>query len=137
MKNIFLTFLFFIIVGYAFAQPSEDLAITTDKGTKYIPTWLREGVVYVSISDFAQALNLNYYISETTGKVELKSNYYLLKSTPRSPYLILTPRSTGIPKVYQLPKSTNQKNGETFIPLTYSLEALEVIVERQLKLEVK
>jgi len=135
MKKILLTFLLTIIIGSAFAQQSENLAIITNKGTKFIPLWVREGVLYISVSDLAEAFSLNHYISESTGKVELKSNYYLLKSTPRNPFLILTSRSTGIPKVYQLPKSTYIKNGETFIPLTYSLEPLEVMVERKLNFE--
>ena len=135
MKKTLLTFLLIISFFNSFAQQSESLTIVTEKGTKNIPAWIREGIIYVSISELARALSINYYESERTGKVELKSNYYLLKSTPISPFLILTSRSTGISKVYQLPNSTHVKNDETFIPLTYALEPLEVIVEKEMKLE--
>ncbi|MGB5531190.1 MAG: hypothetical protein WBQ32_14580, partial [Ignavibacteriaceae bacterium] len=135
MKKIFFTILFVISSVHSFAQQPENLEIITDKGAKNIPAWLREGIIYISIADLAEALSINYYESESTGKVELKSNYFLLKSTPGSPYLILTSRSTGIPKVYQLPKSSYVKNSKTYIPLTYSLRPLEVIVERKLKFE--
>ena len=135
MKKLF--FIFFLIIFFlnSFAQQSENLKVVTEKGTIEIPAWKREGVIYISIADLAEALSINYYESERTGKVELKSNYFLLKSTPGSPFLILTSRSTGVPKVYQLPKSSYIKNSKTFIPLTYSLAPLEVIVERKLKLE--
>ena len=135
MKKLFFTSLFIIFTVHSFAQQLETLTVVTDRGTKSIPAWMREGVIYISISDLAEALSINYYESERTGKIELKSNYFLLKSTPQNPFLILTSRSTGIPKVYQLPKSIYAKNGKTFIPLIYSLGPLEVIIERKLKFE--
>ena len=135
MKKLFFIFFLIICSLISFAQQSEYLKVVTDKGTKDIPAWKREGVIYISIADLAETLSLNYYESERTGKIELKSNYFLLKSTPGSPFLILTSRSTGIPKVYQLPKSSYVRNSKTYIPLTYSLEPLEVIVERKLKFE--
>jgi N-acetylmuramoyl-L-alanine amidase len=135
MKKIFFTVLLIISFVHSFAQKLESLTIITDKGSKNIPVWMHEGVVYVSISELAGALSINYYESEKTGKIEIKSNYFLLKSTPGNPFLILTSRSTGIPKVYQLPKSSYIKNNKTFIPLTYSLGPLEVIVDHKLKFE--
>ena len=133
MKKIFFTFLVFISFVNAFAQQPENLNIITDKGTKKIPVWMREGNMYISISDLAKALSLNYFESERTGKVELKSNYFLLKSTPNNPYLILTSRSTGTAKVFQLPKSSYVKHGKTFVPLNFALQPLEVILERKLE----
>ena len=135
MKKLFFTILFTISFIHSFAQQIENLTVITEKNTKNIPVWKREGVIYTSISDLAEALSINYYESERTGKIELKSNYFLLKSTPQNPFLILTSKSTGIPKVYQLPKSSYVKNGKTFIPLIYSLGPLEVIIERKLKFE--
>ena len=114
---------------------SENIFIDEDEQTKSVPAWMREGVIYISIAELAEALSINYYESETTGKVELKSNYFLLKSTPGSPFIIITPRSTEFLRVYQLPKSSYLKNSKTFIPLTYSLGPLEVIVERKLKFD--
>ena len=135
MKKLLFTILITISFVHSFAQQTENLTIITDKSTKNIPVWMREGVIYISISDLAKTLSINYYESERTGKIELKSNYFLLKSTPQNPFLILTSKSTGIPKVYQLPKSSYVKNGKTFIPLIYSLGPLEVIVEHKLKFE--
>ncbi|MFI5237009.1 MAG: N-acetylmuramoyl-L-alanine amidase, partial [Ignavibacteriales bacterium] len=127
--------LFFILSVNILAQQLENLFIVTEKGTKSVSAWQREAILYVSISEFAEALSINYFENDKTGKVELKSNYFLLKSTPRSPYLIVTTRSSGIPKVYQLPTSTYLRNDKTFIPLQFSIDALEIIVERELKFE--
>ena len=135
MKNIFCLILFLVASVSLLAQQVENLFIVTEKGTKSVSAWQREEILYVSISELAEAISINYFENDKTGKVELKSNYFLLKSTPRNPYIIVTPRSTGIPKVYQLPTSTYLRNDKTFIPLQFAIDALEIIVERELKLE--
>jgi len=134
MKNTILLFLLFSFVS-SFAQQNEVVTIVTDKGNKNVPALVREGIIYISIADLAEALSINYFVNDITGKVELKSNYLLLKSTPKNPFLIVTPRSTGIPKVYQLPVSTYIKNEKTFIPILFSLDPLETILEHELKFE--
>lgn len=134
MKNTVLLFLLFSFT-FSFAQQNDVITIVTEKGNKILPAWIREGITYISIVDFADALSINYFLNKTTGKVELKSNYLLLKSTPGNAFLIVTPRTTGIPKVYQLPVSTYVKNEKTFIPLPFSVDALETVVERKLKFE--
>ena len=135
MKKIFYLFLFLFTFANSFAQQIENVFIVEDGQTKSVSAWMREGIIYVSISELAEAFSINYFVSKTTGKVELKSNYFLLKSTPRNPFIIVTPRSSGTPKVYQLPKSTYIRNNKTFIPLPFLLAPLEIIVERELKFE--
>jgi N-acetylmuramoyl-L-alanine amidase len=102
---------------------------------KHISAFFREGTIYVPLVELADALDINYFVNERTGKIELKSNYILLKSTPKNPYLIVTPRSTGVPKVYQLPTSSYLRDGKTYIPIAYSLDPLEMIIEKKLKFE--
>jgi len=136
MKKLYFIGLLLILNAGGFAQHSENLFIITDKGTKSVSAWQREGIIYVPLSEFAESLSINYYENPSTGKVELKSNYFLLKTTPRNPYIIVTPRSTGIPKVYQLPTSTYLRNDETLIPIQFATDALEIILEYELKFEV-
>jgi len=135
MKKIFFLILLLFAFGNSLAQQVENLFIVTDKGTKSVSAWMREGVLYVSISELAEALSINYFENDATGKVELKSNYFLLKSSPRNPFIVVTPRSSGTPKVYQLPTSTYLRGNKTFIPLPFFLDPLEIIVERELKFE--
>jgi len=104
MKSTIIFIFLIVFSTTAFAQ--EDIAIITDKGTKHIPVYLREGSVYFSLKDFAEAISTNHYHSKNTGKIELKFKRYLLKATGKNPYIIITPRSTGIPIVYQLPTSS-------------------------------
>jgi len=135
MKIIFYLTLILLTPANLLAQQVENLFIVTGKETKSVSAWQRDGILYVPITELAEALSINYFENDKTGKVELKSNYFLLKSTPRSPYIIVTPRSSGIPKVYQLPTSTYLRNDETFIPIQYTIDALEIILERELKFE--
>ena len=136
MKKYFYLVLVFLSLQCTLAQQVENIFIVKDSETKSVSAWQREGIVYVSLAQFAEVLSINYYENPSTGKVELKSNYFLLKTTPRNPYLIVTPRSTGVPKVYQLPTSTYWKNDETLIPIQFSLDALEIILEHELKFEL-
>jgi N-acetylmuramoyl-L-alanine amidase len=135
MKKIFFLILLLFSFGNSLAQQVENLFVVSDKGTKSVSALMREGILFVSISELAEALSINYFSNETTGKVELKSNYFLLKSSPRNPFIIVTSRSSGTPKVYQLPTSTYLKGNDTFIPLPFLLDPLEIIVERKLKFE--
>jgi N-acetylmuramoyl-L-alanine amidase len=131
-----LTFLIISLLTINFyAQEISNLAIVTDEETKYIPAFVREGTIYTPVVELAEALDINFFANEKTGKIELKSNYLLLKSTPKNPYLIVTPRSTGVPKVYQLPTSSYLRDGKTYIPIAYSLDPLEMIVERRITFE--
>lgn len=135
MKNLLYLILFIISSASLLAQQVDNLFITTEKGTISVSAWQREGILYVPVSEFAEALSINYFKNDQTGKVELKSNYFLLKTTPRNPYIIVTPRSSGIPKVFQLPSSTYFRIDETFIPIQFCTEALEIIVEHKLEFE--
>ncbi|RKY94536.1 MAG: hypothetical protein DRQ01_02125 [Ignavibacteriae bacterium] len=133
MKSGIIFILLFFLITPALAQ--EDIAVISDKGTKHIPVYLREGSVYFSLKDFALALSVNHYHSKNTGKIELKFKRYLLKATGKNPYIIITPRSTGVPVVYQLPTSSYIIDNKIYVPLKYCLEPLQSAYGRQLSFE--
>jgi N-acetylmuramoyl-L-alanine amidase len=135
MKKIFFLILLLFARGNSFSQQIENVFIVKDKETKSVTAWMREGILYVSIAELAEALSINYFENVETGKVELKSNYFLLKTTPRNPFIVITPRTSAAPKIYQLPTSTYIRNNKTFIPLPFMLDAIEIIIERELKFE--
>ncbi|MCU0333385.1 MAG: hypothetical protein MUC75_08560 [Ignavibacteriaceae bacterium] len=65
MKKIFFLFLFLFPFFNSFAQQLENVYIVTDNQTKSVSAWMREGIVYVSISELAGALSINYRKSRT------------------------------------------------------------------------
>ncbi len=133
MKSRILIFFFLFLSTQVIAQ--DNISLITKKGTKHIPVYLREGSVYFSLKDFAEALSVNHYHSKNTGKIELKFNRYLLKATSKNPYIIITPRSTGVPIVYQLPTSSYVIDNKVFVPLKYCLQPLQSVYGKQLSFE--
>ena len=113
----------------------NNVAVITEKGTKYIPAYIREGTVYFSLNDFAEVLSINSYYNKNNGKIELKFDDYLFKASTKNPYLIVTPRSTGISKIYQLPTSSFFIDKKIYIPAIYSLEPLQTVFGKKLKFE--
>ena len=116
--------IFLAFAGQAFSQVSDNLAIVTSAGTKYIPVYERQGTPYFSLIHFAEAISVNYYYNEETQKVELKFDDYNLKITAQNPYVVLTSRDNNKSETYQLPTSTYFINDQIFVPLVYSIDYL-------------
>ena len=103
----------------------NKLLIVSEAGTKEISAYEREETLYFPLLEFAEATNTNYYVSDKTGKIELKFKDHLLKTTPANPYMIVTPRATGRVRVYQLPTSSYVFKDKIYIPIITGLDALE------------
>ena len=103
----------------------NKLLIVSEAGTKEISAYEREETLYFPLVEFAEATNTNFYVSEKTGKIELKFKDHLLKTTPTNPFIIVTPRATGRIKVYQLPTSSYVFKDKIYIPIITGLDALE------------
>jgi N-acetylmuramoyl-L-alanine amidase len=114
------------------AQPYGELSLVTETGTTKIPTYTREKTIYFSIKDFAEANSVNYYYNEKNRKFELKFENYLLKITGRNPYYVITERTTGKQRVYQLPTSSYYKDGRIFIPLVFSIRIIGLAYGKKL-----
>jgi N-acetylmuramoyl-L-alanine amidase len=109
----------------AFYPQTEKLAVETASGTKYIPAYERQGIIYFSVIHFAEAVSVSYYYNADAQKIELKFNNYNLKITAKNPYLILTGRKSDFTEGYQLPTSTYFMEDQIFIPLIYSSEIIK------------
>ena len=113
----------------------NNLLIISEQGTKEISSYEREGTLYFPLVEFAKATNTNYYISEKTGKIELKFKNHLLKTTPANPYIIVTPRATGRIRVYQLPTSSYIFKDKIHIPVISGLDALSAAFGKEIKFQ--
>ncbi|MFO7445113.1 MAG: N-acetylmuramoyl-L-alanine amidase, partial [Ignavibacteriaceae bacterium] len=122
MSKIFLFFIFAAAVNI-FAQNS--LTVSVENKTYNIPVYERQGMLYFSVKHFAEALSINYYYNSETEKTELKFRDYRLKITAKNPYLVLTQTRNNESEVYQLPTSSYLIKESLFIPLEYSLKALQ------------
>jgi len=114
--------IFLLFAGFASSQTSDRLAVVTSSGTKYIPVYERQGIIYFSLVHFAEAISANYYYNEETRKVELKFDKYNLKITTKNPYIVLTSKENNQSESYQLPTSTYFIDEQIFVPLVYSID---------------
>lgn len=127
--------IFCILLFISSINSQNNIALVTGKGTTYIPAYIREGTVYLSLNDFADVLSINSFFNKDNGKIELKFDDYLFKATVKNPYLIVTPRSTGKSAVYQLPTSSFYIDEKIFIPVLYSLAPLQTAIGKKINFD--
>jgi N-acetylmuramoyl-L-alanine amidase len=135
MKSYLIGFFISIFIFNSLAQDGNNVLVVTKDGMKNIPAYVREGTVYYTLKDFADAVGVNYYYNEDTQKIEVKFDKYSLKASARNPFLVLTEKSGEKQLVVQLPTSTYLINKKVYVPLIYSLNALGQAYGKDLKYE--
>ena len=125
MKPYLIIIFISILFTCAFAQDGNNVLVVTKDGTKNIPAYVREGTIYFSLKDFADVVGVNYYYNEDAQKIEVKFDKYLLKASGKNPFLVLNEKNGDKQLVVQLPTSTYLINKKVFVPLKYSLTAVE------------
>ena len=135
MKFNLLIFLIIISLFQTFAQDGNNVLVVTKDGMKNIPAYVREGTVYFSLKDFADVIGVNYYYNEDAQKIEIKFNKYFVKASARNPFLVLNEKNGDKQLVIQLPTSTYLINKKVYVPLKYSLSALQAAYGYELKYE--
>ncbi|MEP0862248.1 MAG: N-acetylmuramoyl-L-alanine amidase [Ignavibacterium sp.] len=134
--NKLLSFLIFILsVGSILSQDGNQIFIVDGTKTFPVPAFLREGTYYLSLKDFADKSQINYYYNQSSKKIELKNDNYLLKVSSRNPFIVITDRRKNSQEVYQLTTSTYYVADKIFIPLKYSVNVLQKFLGTTLKYE--
>lgn len=131
--------LFFLILlifsNNVLSQEKNQITVIDGTKTYSVPAFIREGNYYLSLKDFADQLQINYYYNQAAKKIELKNDKYLLKVSSRNPFVILTERKTNSQEVFQLATSTYYVADKIFIPLKYSTDILERFIGTDLNYE--
>ncbi len=125
MNLKFLYIFLLLLIANSFAQTSDKIFVQTDEFVKPVPAYTREGSLYFSLKDFAEALNINYYYNNQNGKLELKFDDYIFKVTAKNPYLVIIDRNSGQQWIFQLPTSSYLLKGKMFVPLKYTIQPLQ------------
>jgi len=134
MKLKLILLFYLLLLATTFSQ-SDKLAVVTSAGTKYIPAYERQGILYFSVIHLADAIAVNYYYNADAQKLELKFNDYNLKITAKNPFIILTSRVSDYSESRQIPTSTYFKDDQIFIPLIYSFDIIRKASGNNLTLE--
>lgn len=127
-----IAFIFWLLSFSVSAQELKTLSVVTPEATRNVPVYIRESTVYVSLKHLAEALNVNHFQNDQTVKIELKFDDHLLKVTGKNPFMILTHRTQGSQKVYQLPTSTYVFDSSVFAPLKFILDPLMIAYGKEL-----
>ena len=131
-------FLIILILSFSFlsyGQDGNNVLIVTKDVMKNIPAHIREGNIYFSLKDFADALSINYYYNESTQKIEIKFDNYLLKVSARNPFIVIKDKINSKESVIQLPTSTYFINSKIFVPVKYTLPVLETALGKKIGFE--
>jgi N-acetylmuramoyl-L-alanine amidase len=135
MKLISVLCLTITFIIQSFAQDGNNVLVVTGNGMKNIPAYVREGTLYFSLKDFADAVGVNYYYNDEAQKIEVKFDKYFVKSSARNPFLILNEKDGDKQLTIQLPTSTYLINNKVYVPLKYSLKFLETAYGKELRFE--
>lgn len=131
-----LSFLIFISLAVNILSQDKNQIIIVD-GTKTfpVPAFVREGTYYLSLKDFADKSQINYYYNQSAKKIELKNDNYFFKVSSRNPFIVITDRRKNSQEVYQLATSSYFVADKIFIPLKYSVDVLQKFLGTTLKYE--
>jgi len=135
MRSFRLILLFLFLLCNVFAQNGNNVLIVTEDGMKDIPAYIREGTIYFSVKDFADALGINYYYNEDSKKIEVKFDKYLLRTSARNPFIVIVNKESSEQNTFQLSTSTFYINSKVFVPLKASIKIFESAFGADLKFE--
>ncbi len=132
MKSYLKVFIILLLTVQSFAQDGNNVLVVTKDGMKNIPAYVREGTIYFSLKDFADAVGANYYYNEDAQKIEVKFDKYSIKASAKNPFLVLNEKNGDNQIIIQLPTSTYLINNKVYVPLKYSLKSLEICFGKEL-----
>ncbi len=125
MKKYFLFAFIFLINILIPAQSITSLTVVSGEKRFYIPVYDREGMIYFSVKNFADALSIDYSYNSETEKIKLNFQNYVLYITAKDPFLVLQKKDKSAASVIQLPTSTYLLENQIYIPLNYSIQTLQ------------
>ncbi len=124
----------FIFVFNTQAQTSRVIIDGRDE-KPLIATFTEHSIVYGSMRDVANALDLGLYFAAETGKIELKTAQFRLKATGDNPFVVVNDIVTGAESVYQLPVNVISAGNDLFVPLNDFARFLDIVLPTDVSFE--
>ncbi len=73
------------------------------------------GVLFFSLNDFLNYLQLPASVNDTTGKIECLIGMQLVRFTNHNPFVVITERTSNTSTIYQMSNNVLRKDGEFFV----------------------
>jgi N-acetylmuramoyl-L-alanine amidase len=143
-RRAWLTFVVLALFGLTFAVPPSSLSfqgqrlrVIVDADTShpiYVPSYVVDGVTYMSLDDLSSALGVRTYRNDETKKLELTLKNYRVKVTANNPFVVVTSVSANEVSVQQLPIGVELREGKLYVPAAFFMPILNDVYEKQLSL---
>jgi N-acetylmuramoyl-L-alanine amidase len=143
-RRAWLTFVVLGLFGLSFTVPwsppsfqEQRLRVIVDGDTSHpisVPSYVTDGVTYMSLDDLSLALGVPTYRNDETKKLELTLKNYRVKVTANNPFVVITSLPTNEVSVQQLPIAVELKEGKVYVPVAFFLPLLDDVYEKQLSL---
>jgi len=126
LVSIFLVFSLF----FAFNTQAQTSRVHIDGRDEkpLIATFTEHSIVYGSMRDVANALDLGLYYARDTKKIELKTPRFRLKATGDNPFVVVNDIVTNAESVYQLPVNVIIAGNDLFVPLNDFARFLDIVL---------
>jgi len=93
-----------------------------------VATFTEQSIIYGSMRDVADALDLGFYYAEDTKKIELKTARFRLKATGENPFVVVNDIASGAESVYQLPVNVIVAGDDLFVPMHFFAKFLDIVL---------
>lgn len=133
-SSVKLTILFFLFGVALFAQQSQTEEVVIDGNKKFVNSFKRGNLIYISSKDLAQKFSVSFYFNQSNQKIELKFSDGSLKITSKNPFLVWAKKDGKESEVVQLGTSTFMLRDEIYIPFVYSKRILEKSFGKEISL---
>src|ERR1039457_5318667 len=119
-------FLFFVLfyMTVCFCQNNSQIRIVCGNESTNIPVYVRQGMTYIPVKLFADALGIKYTLLRENERIKFHFPLYNLIILSKNPYLILESEENS-QEIIQLPTSTYFINNNIYVSLNYSIMILE------------
>ncbi|RPI02062.1 MAG: methyltransferase domain-containing protein, partial [Ignavibacteriae bacterium] len=126
----------FVVISFCNAQTMEHQAFLSLRlptgDTVAIGRADSAGTLYFSLNDFFISMRIPASVSDSTGKIEGLMAMQLVRFTDRSPFIVITERTTNTSTIYQMLENVFRKNGDYFVSANAFIPLYERLSEHRL-----
>ena len=131
--------LFFLTFSLCFAQPKERIKTILFRlasgDTVAIDKVDSAGILLFSLGGFLKSLQHPASVNDSTGKIECLIGMQLVRFTDRSPFVVITERTTNTSTIYQMSYAAIRRNGDFFVSATEFIPLYERLTEHHLSVD--
>ena len=120
-----LFFLLFFLSSSLFAQP-KVMVLKFGDSTSYIGGFVDLNHTYLSLVDLSQNIGLYDFVLQSTGKLDVYSEYGSILFTPDNDFIVVS--TGGESKIYQLPLPILSANGKLYMPANFVKDYFSLIL---------